>query len=140
MKNKGWFIGIIFFIIVGILIYYRKEISEKLSGKFQQGGMTKSISDDGEWNTFTYELPTSMDTEVFGKYYWNALHDIAHEIPCSLCRVEAESFMEFFHDFVNFKLDKPLYDESNYTKWLDRLSEVKEKMAEKKIIKSKVFS
>lgn len=53
-----------------------------------------------------YELPLSVDGNVFGPVFWNAFHDIASKVPCSGCREEAESFMKFFHDLVNYRTGK----------------------------------
>lgn len=78
-------------------------------------------------NRVCYQLPKNMDADVFGKFYWNALHDTVERIPCSICQTEAVSFMSFFHDVVNNKLGKKLYDENNFNKWLERLSELKNK-------------
>lgn len=67
-----------------------------------------------KWERLCFNLPRTGDASVFGPYYWNALHTIAGKVPCSICRGYAEKFMVFFHDTVNSKLGKPLYDEANF--------------------------
>lgn len=69
-----------------------------------------------------YDLPTSVDTEIFGPKYWEAFHDLAHRIPCTGCREEAESFVRFWHDSVNKKLGKPIFDKQNYQLWLNKIT------------------
>lgn len=61
-----------------------------------------------------YSLPDNSDPSIFGPPYWAAFHDLAHKVPCPTCRTFAEKFMVFFHDVVNKKLDKPIYDKQNY--------------------------
>ena len=61
-----------------------------------------------------FTVPTSPDPQTFGPSYWKAFHSLASDIPCPNCRGFAEKFMIFFHDVVNKKLDKPLYDSENY--------------------------
>ena len=64
--------------------------------------------------TLAFTLPTSPDPTVFGPYYWNAYHTLAKNVPCPACRGFAEKFTVFFHDTVNMKLNKPLYDPQNF--------------------------
>lgn len=61
-----------------------------------------------------YNLPGSADPTVFGPVYWNAFHDLAKRVPCPGCRSFAEKFISYFHDVVNVKLGKPLFDSANY--------------------------
>ena len=72
-------------------------------------------------NNVTYNLPDNKDPNVFGPYYWTALHDITNRIPCPLCKPFGQKFMIFFHDVVNKKLDKPLFDPENYNEMLNYL-------------------
>lgn len=72
-------------------------------------------------NSTCYVLPKNIDPDVFGPYYWKAFHNLADRIPCSLCKPYAQKFMIFFHDTVNKKLGKPLYDEKNYNEVLAEL-------------------
>lgn len=68
-----------------------------------------------------YTLPKNVDPNVFGPYYWKAFHDVADKIPCDLCRPYAQKFMIFFHDVINKKLGKPLFNETNYNEVLATL-------------------
>lgn len=61
-----------------------------------------------------YNLPDSPEPAIFGPSYWFAFHDLTHRIPCPSCRTFAEKFMVFFHDVVNRKLEKKVYDQQNY--------------------------
>lgn len=72
-----------------------------------------------------YELPTEGGPDVWGKFYWKALHNTVERIPCSLCKNEATGFMEFFHDFVNNKTGKKIMFPENYYQWIDKISEIK---------------
>lgn len=71
-----------------------------------------------------FHLPKSPDPDVFGSAYWRAFHKLAADIPCSHCRGFAEQFMSFFHDLVNTKLGKPLYDANNYNYFLQSISKI----------------
>lgn len=64
--------------------------------------------------TLCFDLPASFDPSIFGSKYWNAFHSLASKIPCGMCRGFAEKFIVFFHDTVNMKLGKPLYDKENF--------------------------
>lgn len=75
----------------------------------------------------TYELPTSVDTDVFGPAYWAAFHDLASKVPCGACREKMESIMIFVHDLVNLKTEKPLYNKDNFFQWLKIISQIKNK-------------
>lgn len=68
----------------------------------------------GEPEEVCFNLPRNSDPMVFGPKYWEAFHALSHRIPCGLCRGFAERFMVFFHDTVNLKLGKPLYDKENF--------------------------
>lgn len=72
-----------------------------------------------------YKLPTNVGPDEFGKYYWNALHSTVERIPCSICRDEAVPLMKFMHDIVNKKLEKPIYDEKNFSEWINKVCEMK---------------
>ena len=72
--------------------------------------------------TDCYDLPKDVNPDVFGPKYWYALHDITHKIPCPGCRGFAEKFMVFFHDVVNKKLGKDLYDRDNYNRMMLELN------------------
>lgn len=78
-------------------------------------------------NNVCYDLPEHGSTSEWGPKYWAALSNIAHRVPCSLCRGEAEEMISFLHDRVNLKLDKKLYDEQNFDKWLNIFYDIKSK-------------
>lgn len=72
-----------------------------------------------------YNLPKHGSPDDWGSKYWFALHDIAHRVPCSICRNEGEELISFVHDYVNEKTGKQIFDLNNYTKWLNKISELK---------------
>lgn len=72
--------------------------------------------------TGCYVLPNNVDPNVFGPHYWKAFHNIADRIPCNLCKPFTQKFMIFFHDTVNKKLGKPLYDENNYNEMIKEIN------------------
>lgn len=85
----------------------------------------------------TYRLPKSKDTKVFGPEYWAAFHDLANRIPCDGCREDTNSFMVFWHDLVNIKTGKKVYDQKNFNEWIkrvDKLVEEKKKRTDRKIL------
>lgn len=69
-----------------------------------------------------YTLSTSVDTSVFGPTYWEAFHDLASRIPCVGCKEHAESFMRYWHDLVNVHTGKPVFDQANFNKWNEIIS------------------
>lgn len=73
----------------------------------------------------TYEIPLSVDPDVFGPPTWHALHEIVDTIPCGSCRAEATSFMNFFHDMVNYKLGKKIVDKRNFVSWINKIASLK---------------
>lgn len=120
MKNN-WILVIFFLVvIVAIVIYFRNKDNEPTER------ISKSISSDGEEKILTYRLPTSMDSDLYAPY-WEALHSITSEIPCSICRKDAEKRMIFFHDSINAKLSKDIYDMANWKKYLTELCDLKDK-------------
>lgn len=122
--KKGWIWGILVLLVIIIVIYYyRKQL---LGGK----AISKSITPDGGEKILTYRLPTDIDPEYFGKYYWAAIHNMASEIPCGSCRYKWETFTKFGHDLVNSRLGKPIFDQKNYDEWMDYIAEVKNEKAE----------
>jgi len=85
----------------------------------------------------TYDLPKSKDTKVFGPDFWAAFHDLAKRVPCDECRDKAESFMVFFHDMVNVRVGKPVYDEKNFKTWVtyvSNLGEERKKRTDRKVL------
>lgn len=73
-----------------------------------------------------YEIPNSTEAEIFGPATWGALHDLVSKIPCSLCRDEAVSFMQFFHDLKNVALGKKVMYKENYILWINKISKLKQ--------------
>ena len=116
-KGLVWSI-ILLIIVIIIIVYYRNKNSNN-------NKISKSITNDGTEKILTYRLPTNVDPDVFGPSYWKAIHSFAKEIPCSACRNEWESMMIFSHDAINFRLKKPIFNEENFSKWLNKFSEIK---------------
>lgn len=71
-----------------------------------------------------YELPNSKDTTVFGPAFWDAFDDLAGRVPCDGCREHAKEFVSFWHDLVNLRTGKPLYDKSNFNKWMTQVNAI----------------
>lgn len=72
-----------------------------------------------------YSLPTTKDPDKFGPYYWRAFHDLANRVPCPSCREEAVSFLKFFHDWINLKLNKKIMYQENFDAWVNKISTLK---------------
>lgn len=72
-----------------------------------------------------YNLPSDSDPEKFGPQYWKCLHGTVSKIPCPACQGEAVEMMSFFHDAVNWRLKKPIYNENNFKKWLNKICDIK---------------
>lgn len=103
MKTSDVVLIAIFFLIIGILISDLYIKSTRVC----------------------YNLPKHGSTDEWGPLYWKSLHSIVGKIPCSLCRDEASEMMQFIHDKINLKLGKKLYNEDNFYKWVDKISELK---------------
>lgn len=69
-------------------------------------------------------LPNSSNPEVFGRPYWAAFHKLAADVPCDKCRHFAEKFMIFFHDTVNMKLGKPIYNQQNFNTFTQLFADI----------------
>lgn len=95
MTTKNILIGVIALLVLILLISY-----------FKNKGKT------------CYELPENPNPTVFGPKYWAALHSMMSSIPCGTCRGFAEKFMIFFHDVINLKTNKPVYDPANYSEMM----------------------
>lgn len=123
--NVGW---VVFFsLLAGAIVWaYREYLWLPLK--------TVTIDKRRNYDLMTLKLPNSMDTEVFGKKYWESLHAIAGNIPCSMCRNDAMPMMVFMHDLVNFKLKKDIYSEKNFKRWIDKVSEINTTLKSKKIV------
>lgn len=87
---------------------------------------TVTVKKRGRFDILTFKLPNSHDPDVFGAPTWEARHFLAEWTPCPGCRSEAVSHEKFFHDYVNLKTEKKLYDKQNYDKWVKKICESKE--------------
>lgn len=121
MKKSWGVFGIIILLIVIIIIAY--YLREKDS---ENNIISKSISEDGEEKILTYRVPTTMDSDYYSPY-WASLHNICEEIPCSICRNDAKERMIFFHDSINAKLKRPIFNMSLWKKYLTEMCELKDK-------------
>lgn len=70
------------------------------------------------YKNIAFSLPTSVKPEDFGSAYWQAFNKLASELPCTSCRAEAISFVNFWHDLKNQDLGKPIYDKQNFDAWI----------------------
>lgn len=106
MKIENLLLTLFLIAVVAIVIiaYNRKKAEAAIKNNEAPSGT----------ETTSYRLPTDVDPSVFGPKYWAAFHDLTSKIPCGTCREFAERFMTFFHDTVNLKLGKPLYDPANF--------------------------
>lgn len=80
---------------------------------------------DVQKKIFSYEIPQSINPDDFGPATWNALHNIVENIPCSACRDEAASFMQFFHDLKNYQLGKKIMYKQNFVSWINKIASLK---------------
>lgn len=104
------------YVIIGLLVY--AGIYAYLRNKKEAGEASPTERD-------CFSLPTTSNTEIFGPAYWKAFHQLAHQVPCSGCRDFAEKFMVFFHDMVNIKLSRPIYDQKNFDEMSELVMKVK---------------
>lgn len=74
-----------------------------------------------------YELPKSVNPDIFGSPFWFALHDIVDKIPCSDCKPEAVDFIRFYHDFKNYELGKKIKYKKNFIFWIKKISKLNNK-------------
>lgn len=82
---------------------------------------TVTVQERPTQDVVTLVLPNSASPAVFGPKYWEAFHTLADRIPCGECRDKGSAFVRFFHDLVNRKLGKPIYDQANFDFWMDFL-------------------
>lgn len=71
-----------------------------------------------------FALPRSSNPSVFGRHYWSAFHKLANDVPCAKCKGFAEKFMVFFHDTVNLKLGKPIFNQPNFDYFTQLFSDI----------------
>lgn len=116
--NIGW---LILFALLLIAATYL------LTDYFNEPSKTITVKPRKDYDIITLKLPNSTDPDVFGSDYWKARHFLANMTPCPSCRAEAVSHEIFFHDIVNAKTGKKLFNQENYDGWIKRLCETKEK-------------
>jgi len=59
-------------------------------------------------------------SDICGASWWASLEGIAQAIynkGCSVCGADAINLINFLHDMVNVKLDKPVFDKDNFKKY-----------------------
>lgn len=105
---KPIYVVLIVVVVLGLLFLIVKSQEQKTTKKM------------------VFVLPTTHYPPAFGPSYWNAIHSLVKEVPCPTCRDYAERFTVFFHDTVNYKLGKPLYDKENFNYFLDLFSKVRD--------------
>lgn len=85
---------------------------------------TISIRPRMSYDIVTLTLPKDSNPAVFGPKYWQSFHRLSENIPCPSCQEKAVPFMKFFHDLVNFKTQKPIFDKDNFNKHIDIISKI----------------
>lgn len=113
MKISAWWLA--FAVIVGLAaayIYFKVIYTPS---------ETFTVNKRKNYDVITLALPTNSDPAVFGPKYWETFHKLADRIPCPSCRAKAVPFMSFFHDIVNLKTEKPLYDKENFNKHIEAI-------------------
>lgn len=83
---------------------------------------TFSVSKRKNYDIVTLVLPNTVNPDIFGPKYWEAYHKLTNMIPCTGCRNQAVPFMNFFHDTVNVKTDKPIFDKDNFNNHIAMIS------------------
>lgn len=110
MNNAAKIIIVILVLVILYLIYYYNK--------------AKTIS-NGQEKILSFKVATSPVPDEFGPSYWKAFHGLAHDVPCPGCRGFAEKFIIFFHDIVNLKTGKQLYDPQNYNEMQTLLQQIR---------------
>lgn len=90
---------------------------------------TITVKEKKNFDIITFKLPNSHDPDIFGAPYWKARHFLSEMTPCPSCRKEAVSHEIFFHDFINKKLKKNLYNPENFDKWVEKICNPKTEKA-----------
>jgi hypothetical protein len=117
MKNT-WILIIAILVVAIIIIYYNNYLEPSVPT------ISKRLNGDKTLKSITYTLPTVVDPTQFGPYWWSALHDFVSEIPCVACREKAVSFQRYFHDLVNRRLEKPIFDKENFDYWTNYIKDI----------------
>lgn len=71
-----------------------------------------------------FRLPNDHNPDVFGAPFWESFHTLSNMIPCPTCRNKAVPFMIFFHDIVNKKTGKKIYDPQNFNYWIEHIKKI----------------
>lgn len=116
MKISAWWILPV--LIIGIAATYLYMNYVNIPSE------TVTISKRKKYDVITLALPNDSDPSVFGPKYWESFHRLADNIPCPGCRSKAVPFMKFFHDVVNIKTEKPVFDPENFNTHLDYISKL----------------
>jgi hypothetical protein len=58
------------------------------------------------------------DKHNWGPKAWRALNEVCDAIPCPSCRKHCKDMIMFEHDLVNIKLEKPMYNEEHFDKYM----------------------
>lgn len=111
--SPWWLFAVLILGIAAAWIYFRY---------FYEPASTVTINKRPNNNVVLLKLPNSVDTHVFGPKYWEAFHKLADMVPCGQCRSKAVPFIRFFHDVVNQRTEKPIFDRDNYNKHIDFIS------------------
>lgn len=64
-----------------------------------------------------FSLPENPNPKIFGSEYWKAFEILASNIPCDSCRIHAEEFVSYWHDLVNVKTSKEIFNKKNFLKY-----------------------
>ncbi len=113
MKISAWWILAAVVITLAAVLIFNKF--------FYIPSETVNISSRRNYDVITLALPKETDPSVFGPKYWESFHKITENIPCPDCRSKAVPFMKFFHDVVNKKTGKPIFDRDNFNNHLDMI-------------------
>lgn len=117
MKISSWWLLLAFTVgLAAAYIYYKF---------FYVPIETFSINTRKNNDLITLSLPNNPVPTVFGPKYWEAYHKLSERIPCPGCRSEAVPFISFFHDVVNQKKGKPIFNKENFNKHIDMISKLK---------------
>jgi len=116
MKISAWWLVFIFIVGIAAAYIYLKFIYTP--------SQTFTVNQRRDYDVITLALPRDSDPTVFGPRYWETLHKLVDRIPCPACRNKAVPFMSFFHDVVNKKTEKPLFDPKNYNEHIEFISKL----------------
>lgn len=116
MKIYAWWLLLAFIVGLSAAYLYFKV--------FYVPAETFTVNKRKKTDVIVLALPNTPDTTIFGPKYWEVYHKLTERIPCPACRNKAVPFMKFFHDMVNRKTDKPIFDKENFNKHIDMISKM----------------